>query len=313
MIGGMLMRSCQEFIINLLGNIRLDTAQSIPLGCAASVATRTSWFPHFLDEPQIYGAAFFCTNAAMRKLLPHLASSMTLLPARLYLPIYRDHLPPADIIMNACIEDLEIEKAGLPFHGDGTPWSRSSQDGSPLESAGDVNDSGTAEAGQEAERWQDARNLVGRPALWHMVKTEADFEALHFFHTRFGDGFAGTSAAAYVLPKTSTTPPPWLRARSCGPPAKPRFVAGGRECPRGGPSCLNNNLPYASFYEAWHRCAQHPECGIIMQYDHGKDSPAMWHLRRHADPACDEVRKDKCVRSTVFSCSDDQEESAVAS
>merc|ERR1719245_813030 len=84
---------------------------------------------------------------------------MTALAGGLYLPMFWSFVPPADVVLNACMEDLGVAKAVLPFHGDGPPWHRGPDELS--------------------------RNLSGRPPLWHRILTQADFETLHFFHARF--------------------------------------------------------------------------------------------------------------------------------
>eukprot|EP00927_Polykrikos_kofoidii_P043656 TRINITY_DN37728_c0_g1_i1.p1 TRINITY_DN37728_c0_g1~~TRINITY_DN37728_c0_g1_i1.p1 ORF type:complete len:521 (-),score=68.12 TRINITY_DN37728_c0_g1_i1:19-1581(-) len=153
----MLQRQCEIYVANVGGHLTRHL-KGLRSGCEGSVVFRTAWLPSFQEQPQIYGAAIFCTRAAVDRLLPFLGTGMTLHPARLFLPIYRDFVPPADVVMNACIEDLGIAKVGIPYQGDGTPWSRGAL---------------------------SLRNLSGRPPFWHKVTTEADFEMLHFFHTRF--------------------------------------------------------------------------------------------------------------------------------
>ncbi|CAE8662900.1 unnamed protein product, partial [Polarella glacialis] len=96
---------------------RPDLTERVRVPCQELIKHRTSWLPDFEAKLQLYGAGIFCSNAAVRKLLPHLAGDMVLLPGRLFLPAFWSFLPPADVVMNACMEDLGIEKAALPFLG----------------------------------------------------------------------------------------------------------------------------------------------------------------------------------------------------
>lgn len=161
--------------------------------CKINVDTRLTWAPTIRAEVrspgdvlaqevsfteriafQLYGAGIFCTAAAVRRLLPHLASGMTLTPARLYGRAFWEYVPPSDVVMNACLQDLDIATAELPFEGDGVPW-RQPATGGPWRK--DARDGSGAWLRQMSD---------SRPVLWHHVKEGGDFELLHYLHTRFG-------------------------------------------------------------------------------------------------------------------------------
>lgn len=75
---------------------------------------------------------------------------------------------------------------------------------------------------------------------------------------------------------------------ACPAPTSPAFAGHGQAC---GGSCINTNLQYGEFAEAWTACGIVPECGAIMKWTDGS-----YYLRRLSDPPL------RGGQSMIYSC-----------
>ena len=123
----------------------------------------------FINVSVIYGAAIFCTNAAMARLAPYLPTALTKGYIHMWesqaAPIegteavhvgdlFRDYLPVSDVLLALCMEEHGIR---IYDFDDGGYWGGDFLPGSILENIWDP-------------FWKPAELVLAqRPALWHKI------------------------------------------------------------------------------------------------------------------------------------------------
>ncbi|CAE8582009.1 unnamed protein product [Polarella glacialis] len=142
----------------------------------------------YVNLTHIYGAAIFCSHAAMVRLSPYLPEVLVTgfmrdwesgeIPADGNEPAcdigntFRDYLPVSDILLGICTQQLFVRQVDFTpmgyFGGNNLPGTLALQK--------DQTDKTLPE--NVPFYFANARC----PAIWHKLSTELDFEAVHYWH-----------------------------------------------------------------------------------------------------------------------------------
>eukprot|EP00927_Polykrikos_kofoidii_P043539 TRINITY_DN37607_c0_g1_i1.p1 TRINITY_DN37607_c0_g1~~TRINITY_DN37607_c0_g1_i1.p1 ORF type:complete len:442 (-),score=32.46 TRINITY_DN37607_c0_g1_i1:202-1527(-) len=125
----------------------------------------------FVNTTFVHGAGIFCSNAAMRLLEPYLHTALSADVFEAYAPQFTGHVPASDQILGRCFAELGIRLVDMHgyFAGHYVPG---------------VLHANTAQRSHLRDGLPALRLAhVTRPALWHGIREQLQFDALEYLQS----------------------------------------------------------------------------------------------------------------------------------